>query len=74
MKCPKLKLRNSIISHLDRELDSLVRADHLVADVVLLQELPHGLGVPPDSVGLPLGVGAARVGLVQTGCAVVVES
>ena len=60
--------------YLDRKLDGVVLADHLVADVVLLQEFPDSLGVPADCVGLPLGIGAARVGLVQAGCAVVIET
>ena len=60
--------------YLDRKLDGVVLADHLVADVVLLQKLPDSLGVPADGVGLPLGVGAAGVGLIQAGCAVVIET
>ena len=64
----------SLNLYLDRKLDGVVLTDHLVADVVLLQELPDSLGVSADGVGLPLGVGAAGVGLVQAGCAVVIET
>ena len=61
-------------TYLDSKLDGVILADHLVADIVLLQELTDSLGVPADGVGLPLGVGAARVGLVQAGCAVIVKT
>ena len=66
----------SLVSHeyLDRELHSFVFADHLFLVVVLLEELPDGLGVPPDGVRLPLGIGAAGIGLVQAGCAVIVKT
>ena len=66
----------TLVSHeyLDRELHSFVFADHLFLVVVLLKELPDGLGVPPDGVRLPLGVGAAGIGLVEARCLVVVEA
>ena len=58
---------------LDGELDGGGLRLHLLRAVALLQELAHGLGVPPDRVSLPLVVGAAGVGLVQAGRLVVVE-
>ena len=40
----------------------------------MLENDTHGLGAPADGVGLPLGVGAGGVGLVEVGRAVVVEA